>query len=194
MNNIHKVVLASLIASAGLFSTIQLPAVELKLDQHRIQWTGSTPVKSHYGLLTPASFKASLSDDGKLEALEVVLDMNSIDVLDLKGESRDKLTGHLRSEDFFLVDTYPTATFVMESYSHGKAHGTLTIRGVSQHAALPVTITGDAARGFQLAGKFTFNRRDFNVSYQDPSLLDLAKDRIISDSIELDIILEVSAR
>lgn len=194
MKNIQRLLTTGLVAGSVLLSALQLHAGEVQLDKHRIQWTGSTPVKSHYGLLTPSSFKASMSADGTLEVLEIVLDMNSIDVLDLKGESRDNLTGHLRGEDFFLVDTYPTASFVMKSAAPGEIHGIMTIRGVSKPMVLPVEISGNAESGYTLAGKFTFNRRDFNVNYQDPSLLDLAKDRIISNDIELDIVLEVSVR
>ena len=37
--------------------------------------------------------------------------MNEIDVLDLEGEDLQKLTGHLKSPDFFAVEEYPTAMF-----------------------------------------------------------------------------------
>jgi len=180
---------ALLLAAAPLGAT-----TEVALHAHRIQWTGKTPLKYHTGLLTPQSFEASISDAGKIEALSVVLDMNSIDVTDLQGDSRAKLTAHLSNEDFFDVPNHPTASFVMKEHRDGHMHGTITIRGVSREIAIPVTVTGDAASGWTLSGAFSFDRYDFNVNYQKGNLLELAKDKIIDEQISLEIELKVAAK
>jgi len=82
---------------------------------------------------------------------------------------------HLRSEDFFFVEKYPTLTFVstrVARTSPGQfdVAGTLTIRGVSKDVTLPVTYLGTAkdpwgnARvGFET--EITINRKDFGLTW-----------------------------
>jgi len=82
---------------------------------------------------------------------------------------------HLRSEDFFLVEKFPTIDFAStrvartapDQYS---VTGTLTIRGVSREVTLPVTALGEAKdpwgnlkAGFE--AEATINRRDFGLTW-----------------------------
>ncbi|MGC9452601.1 MAG: YceI family protein [Oceanipulchritudo sp.] len=175
-----------LLAGGSLF------AGNYQLDSHTIQWSGSMPAKTHTGLLTPQSFDVSITDDGKVESLNAVLDMSSIDVTDLEGKNRKKLTKHLLSEDFFFVEKYPTAIFNLEQFEEGKLHGTITIRGVSKPVVIPVSVKGHPDRGWILTGAFTFNRQDFNVNYQNGGLFGVAKDKLIRDEVELDIEVKVT--
>jgi polyisoprenoid-binding protein YceI len=80
---------------------------------------------------------------------------------------------HLRSEDFFHVEKFPTITFKSTSVKPGgKDHfevaGQLTIRGVARDIVLPVTFLGLAKDpwGNQRAGfetEITLNRRDYGL-------------------------------
>lgn len=167
-------------------------AGEYQLESHRIAWSGSMPAKTHSGLLTPQSLEVSITDDGQIDSLEVILDMSSINVTDLEGKSRTKLTNHLLSEDFFFVDKYPTASFSLEQFEQGQLHGTITIRGISKHIVVPVSVKGHPDRGWILSGTFTFNRQDFDVNYQNSGFFGVAKDKLIRDEVELDIELKVA--
>jgi polyisoprenoid-binding protein YceI len=92
--------------------------------------------------------------------------------LDTGVEQRD---GHLRSADFFDVETYPVATFVSTGIaSRGDndyvVAGALTIRGISQSVAFDVEHLGffvgmNGARrvGFHATGKI--NREDFGLNW-----------------------------
>lgn len=168
-----------------------LRASEYQLEDYRIAWSGSMPAATHTGLLTPQSVNVSITEDGKIQFLKVVLDMDSIDVTDLKGGKRDKLMEHLRSEDFFFVEKYPTASFDLERHVDGTLYGTMTIRGISKHMALPVEVHGHPDRGWILTGSFTFNRQDFNVNYQNGGFFGVAKDKLIRDEVELNVELKV---
>ncbi|MGC9453053.1 MAG: YceI family protein [Oceanipulchritudo sp.] len=168
-----------------------LQAADYRIEKHRIEWSGSMPAKTHTGLLTPKSFKVSITDEGKVESLDVDLDMTGIDVTDLEGKNRTKLIKHLSSEDFFFVEKYPVSTFQLEQYADGLLHGTITIRGIAKHMAIPVTVKGSPEQGWVLSGRFTFNRQDFNVNYQNGGLFGVAKDKLIRDEVQLDIELKV---
>jgi len=170
---------------------VTLNAGDYDLESHHIAWSGSMPAATHTGLLSPQEFDVEITEDGKIQSLKVVLDMDSIDVTDLEGKKRDKLMGHLRSEDFFFVEKYPTASFDLEEHADGKLHGTITIRGISSQMTLPLEVHGHPDRGWILKGKFTFNRQDFNVNYQNSGFFGVAKDKIIRDEVELDIELKV---
>ena len=168
-----------------------LNASDYELEDHRIAWSGSMPAATHTGLLSPQDLDIEITEDGKIQSLKVVLDMDSIDVTDLKGGKRDKLMGHLRSEDFFFVEKHPTASFDLEQHADGKLHGTITIRGISKPMTLPVEVHGHPDRGYILTGRFTFDRQDFEVNYQNGGLFGVAKDKLIRDEVELDIELKV---
>ncbi len=82
---------------------------------------------------------------------------------------------HLRSADFFEVETYPTMTFTSASIEAAGdnayiVHGDLTIRDVTKRIALPVTFLGAAKDpwgneklGFE--AEITLNRKDFGLTW-----------------------------
>lgn len=82
---------------------------------------------------------------------------------------------HLKSDDFFAVDTYPELTFMSDRVvptgsDTFTVSGTLTIRGVSRPIELPVTYLG-VARDPWGADKLGFeatirlNRKDFGLTW-----------------------------
>ena len=82
---------------------------------------------------------------------------------------------HLRSEDFFAVDKYPTITFVSTSVTpRGKdafeVAGNLTMRGVTKAIVLPVAYLGKATdpwgnQKVAFEGEITLNRKDFGLNW-----------------------------
>jgi polyisoprenoid-binding protein YceI len=74
--------------------------------------------------------------------------MTSITNTDLKDEGyNQKLFGHLKSDDFFGVEKYPTATFEVTKsakFMNGKASGTgkLTIKGKTEEITFDVSKNG----------------------------------------------------
>ena len=49
--------------------------------------------------------------DGLISAATVIIDMTTINTLDLDGGAKESLDGHLSSDDFFGVESFPTAQF-----------------------------------------------------------------------------------
>lgn len=85
----------------------------------------------------------------------------------------DKRDGHLRGDDFFSVDKFPTLTFeskTVKARGAGKldVFGTITIKGVSKAVMVPATIqVGQGPRGevIGVKGDFEINRKDFGIIY-----------------------------
>jgi polyisoprenoid-binding protein YceI len=85
--------------------------------------------------------------------------------IDTANQRRDN---HLRSEDFFHVDRFPTATFesvrVEPRGSSATVVGRLTIRGVTRELAVPVTVEVSGER-LVARGEFSINRTDYGITY-----------------------------
>lgn len=82
---------------------------------------------------------------------------------------------HLRSDDFFAVETYPTITFVSSAITPRGDNvfdvaGTLTMRGVAKDIVIPVTYLGKAKDPWgnervAFEGEMTLNRKDFGLNW-----------------------------
>lgn len=108
-----------------------------------------------------------LSADDTFEGAEVnfSIDTNSIDT------NQPERDGHLKGEDFFAADRFPTITFggVLEKVKNDyKLVGELSIRGVKQPLTLDVDFGGVAKdpwgnikAGFEVNGKI--NRKDYGL-------------------------------
>ena len=92
--------------------------------------------------------------------------------IDTRVEKRDT---HLRSKDFFEVDTYPTIAFRSTEITdvqgtNAKLHGLLTIHGVEKPVVLDLEIHGEGKdpwgnvrSGFTATTKI--NRKDFGLNW-----------------------------
>jgi polyisoprenoid-binding protein YceI len=101
--------------------------------------------------------------------VEFSIDAASIDTGD---EGRD---GHLRSPDFFDVQTYPAITFKSSKVEpHGQGHyhvtGDLTMHGVTRPITVDITqegkftdLQGNPRYSFTVTG--TLNRKDFGLNW-----------------------------
>ena len=81
-----------------------------------IEWKGSKPTGIHNGTINieQGSF---MIKDGAIQSGTFLIDMKSIEVLDMEGEYKEKLEKHLmgtvegKEDHFFDVNKFPTATF-----------------------------------------------------------------------------------
>lgn len=148
-------------------------------------WSGSAVGKSHNGTVDITKGSLTVSN-GVIISGDFVFDMTSINSLDLEGEWKEKLEGHLSDSTFFSVKEFPTAKLKINGYAEGNIIADLTIRDVTKSIKFPSTVTV-AENGVDATAKFTINRTDFGVVYGSGSLFDLAKDKAISDDIDFDI-------
>ena len=136
---------------------------------------------------------AIVADFEKLDASSVEFTIKAASI-DTKNEDRDN---HLRSEDFFDVETYPEITFISSKITKSgnqtfAVTGTLTMHGVSKTVTLPVTFLGEiqGPRGGYVAGfeiETTIDRKDYGIIWN--RALD-AGGMILGDEIQITINLE----
>lgn len=82
---------------------------------------------------------------------------------------------HLRSDDFFAVEKYPTITFDSTGITAAGGNdyhvsGNLTMRGVTKAITIPVTLLGTAVdpwgnQKVAFEGEVTINRKDYGLNW-----------------------------
>jgi polyisoprenoid-binding protein YceI len=80
-----------------------------------------------------------------------------------------RLTGHLKTPDFFNVRQFPTATFetvsIKQSEGNATVTGNLTLHGVTKEISFPATIQLDND-AVSVTAEFVLNRFDFDIIYK----------------------------
>ncbi len=108
----------------------------------------------------------------------IVIDMNSV------WSDNEKLTGHLKSADFFEVETYPKSTFTVTGVEPGeepdsyKLSGTLEMHGTTKAIAFPAMVKKTASGDVSLDAEFAINRKDFGIDYPGKAD-DLIRDEVV---------------
>ena len=123
--------------------------------------------------------------DGKLTGGEVVVDMSTINTTDLEGKWKAKLEGHLKNDDFFKVDKYPTASFKTTSVAaQGKDKYKVTgdLKILNKTNSVDVVLT---QKGKSFTGDLTIDRTKWDLKYGSGSFFDDLGDKAIADEIAL---------
>lgn len=181
-------------AAATAAAAPEAPAGSLALSG-QIDFTGSKVTGSHECTFKEWNGNLSLKD-GKADggALNFSVQTGSV-VADYKKPNAwsEKLTGHLKSCDFFCVEKHPAATFASKSITakageNGATHevaGDLTIRGVTKLVTFPATI---AVTDTEVTGKasFSINRKEYKIEYPGK------KDDLIREGVVLTIDVKAS--
>ena len=161
-------------------------------DESSLVWTGrEVSTSSHYGTINFTSGQFEIAD-GLISQGEFFVDMTSITVQDLTGGSKERLEGHLRSDDFFSVESFPTAHLYIsssEAISNGKwmVNGFLTIKDISHPVLFEMANTEDGWNA-----SLVFDRSKYNVKFRSGTFFENLGDKLIYDDIELKINLKTS--
>ena len=172
--------LAILAAGIGAYAVSAAETkIELNGKNTEIKFVGSKPDGKHEGgfkTLTGA-VTADGSDMAKTK-IEVEIEMDSVYSDDAK------LTGHLKSPDFFGVKANPKSKFVSTKVEPTTAGcsitGDLTLNGKTKSITFPAKTTTTAA-GMTLKSEFKINRNDFGITYGAGK---------ISDDVELKLAID----
>jgi len=168
-------------------SVLSAQKVEVITESSSITWLGKKIGGQHEGNIQIESGNLEFMDD-KIAKGNIVIDMTTITNTDLKDEGyNQKLVGHLKSDDFFGVEKYPKAGFVItgsSAFEDGVASvtGDITIKGKTERIIFDVMRAGNI-----YTAKVDIDRSKFDVRYGSNSFFDNLGDKAINDIFTLNI-------
>lgn len=165
----------------GLMLSSMVFGLEIDTEKSVFEWAGTKAVGSgHGGKIFLASSDVKVKD-GTIVGGTFVMDMKTFTVEDLEGEWEQKFLGHMKSADFFEVETYPTSTLVLNELSNGKAKGELTIKGNTHPVQFDVKKSGQTYEG-----TLKFDRTKFDMIYGSDNFFKNLGDKVINDEVTLE--------
>ena len=171
--------------------------VQMDLTKSSIKWIGKEiTTKEHFGALKFSKAQLEFNGDA-LTGGEFMVDMTTLDVQDLSGGGKQRLEGHLRSDDFFSVDKHQTSYLKINEVlppelsrieadnNSFEVSGELTIKGITQ----PIVFTLKPVSDQSYVADLTFDRSDYNVRFRSGSFFENLGDKLILDDIKLEVTL-----
>tara|TARA_Y200000002_G_scaffold192681_1_gene159048 strand:+ start:303 stop:884 length:582 start_codon:yes stop_codon:yes gene_type:complete len=171
--------------------------VQMDLSKSSIKWIGKEiTTKEHFGALKFSKAQLEFNGD-ELTGGEFTVDMTTLDVQDLSGGGKQRLEGHLRSDDFFSVDKHkssflkinevlsPELSRIASDNNSFEVNGELTIKGITQ----PIVFTLKPLSDQKYIADLTFDRSDYNVKFRSGSFFENLGDKLILDDIKLEVTL-----
>lgn len=183
--------------------------VPINTTESKLEWIGTKVSAYHNGTVAIKSGEIMLKE-GKISGGKFVLDMPTLISLKDDEGSNGKLTGHLKSPDFFDVATYPESTFEItgvtpfsgavdnaggeaaeiSEYSVSDPNymisGNLKIKDVTKNITFPAKVSVNN-NGIDAVAKFNIDRKQWNLVY--PGM----PDDLIKDMIWFGISLKANA-
>lgn len=151
--------------------------------ESEILFVGSKVTGSHSGGFKKFSGNFTVADGALVgTGQKIVIDMNSI------WSDDDKLTEHLKNEDFFHVEKHPEATFELTGLKQAaegsfEVSGNLTLTGTTKNITFPATASVTDGKA-KIHAKFDINRKDFGIVYPGRT------DDLIRDEVVVELKLE----
>ena len=166
--------------------TVSGQTINADKNLSKLVWTGKKVSGSHTGTINLKEGTFNV-EKNRIVSGKFLIDMTTIVDTDLEGSWKEKLEGHLRSEDFFSVEKFSTATLIVESsteFMSGKAEvsGKLTIKGMTHPVKFAVV---------QADGKYkalvTVDRTLYDIRYGSGKFFSNLGDNMIDDMFTLDV-------
>ncbi|HYG37656.1 MAG TPA: YceI family protein [Cytophagales bacterium] len=164
--------------------------------QSSVNWLAKKVTGQHNGTVSVKGGEIHV-EGNSLKGGNIVIDMTSIVVEDLKdAEYNKKLVTHLKSDDFFGVEKYPTSNFEVTSAKpianaaagqpNYELTGKLTIKKTTNEVTVPATVTVEK-KNVNVKASFKIDRSKYDVRYGSTSFFDNLGDKAIYDDFELNV-------
>ena len=174
-------------------------AYRLDTTASRLEWIGRNLNNRHYGIISITEGALEIRG-GLISEGFVTLDMNSIVNRDLQDENYNRmLISHLKSDDFFHVQRYPTATFRLSSSeiipeaapgSPGQiVTGSLELKGQSNQLSFPAEIVAQENGQIKTHAALDIDRTRWGVLYGSGRFFEKLGMHLVSDTISIELFL-----
>jgi polyisoprenoid-binding protein YceI len=184
MKNLKTIAIALLTVTA---LTVSAQTKKINVSKSTVSWIGKKVTGQHEGTVNLQDGVLTFKG-GKLTGGNFTVDMNSINVTDLKaGQGKEKLEGHLKADDFFGTEKYPTTTLVFKKIA-AKAKGVytvtadLTIKGKTNPVTFDLATTANSA-----TTKFKIDRTKYDIRYNSGNFFQNLGDKTIDDDFDVSV-------
>ncbi len=177
----------------------------LDTEKSIVEWTGRNINNRHYGRIAISGGEVVLIN-GLPVSGRFVLDMDSMANLDLQDEGwRGMLHRHLKSEDFFDVERYPTALFELSGTAavagatpgtpNVEISGKLTVKGTTLPLCFSAMVAAQEDGTLKAQAAIDIDRTLWEVCYGSGRMYERLGMHLVNDliSIELFIVTQQSA-
>lgn len=165
--------------------------VVVPMTEGQVYWEGSSLVSKHHGTVQIAKGDL-LYIDSMFEGGTFLIDMKTLQALNMSVDKKIDLETHLKSPDFFDAEKYPVAIFKIVNvervaglvdYTH-KISGTLVLKGIGRVVQLHATIKDKDGKVEINSSEFEINRTDWGIKFRS-GLINTATDQLITDIIKI---------
>ncbi|MCJ0741282.1 YceI family protein [Pedobacter montanisoli] len=183
----------ALVASFAFFAFTTKPtAYTVDATKSSITWEGKKFAGSHNGTVGLTSGTLGFNGNNLAEGNFVV---NMTSIKDADGNA--SLEKHLKADDFFGADKFPSASFAIKKVEGKGAKvnitGDLTIKGVTQSVTFPANITWNADKTVTAtAEKIKIDRTKYGIQYKSKSIFSNIGDNFIYDEFIINVKLVAS--
>lgn len=159
------------------------------ITKSSLDWVGKKVTENHTGKLKLKSGSIKM-ENGQIQSANLLVDMSSITVTDIKNKTYNKkLRDHLKSDDFFSVKNNPTAEFALNEIKPDKggklrAFGDLTIKGIKKPIDFPVEVNTDGDK-VRIVGTAVINRTLYDIRYKSGKFFPNLGDKLIYDNFDV---------
>jgi len=165
------------------------------LEKSNLRWVAEKVTGSHWGYVNVKKGSVEIKND-RLVSGEFIVDMKTIEVMDIKGTPwGKKLEAHLHSKDFFDTENYPEAYFSIHSVKMKNndliVSGDMTIKDITHpldfNCAIVYRDDTSSAKG-----QMEIDRTLYDVTYRSFKYFPDIGDRMINDIFTIDF--EIDAK
>jgi polyisoprenoid-binding protein YceI len=188
---LSAILMVAFVASISFLAfTPKADTYTVDLTKSSISWEGKKLVGGHTGTVDLTS--GSLVFNGKkLTSGGFVANMTAIKTMD-NGKPNAGLDRHLKADDFFGAEKFPTSSFVIKKVVGNGANvnvtGDLTVKGTTHSITFPATLTWNADKTVSAtAEKIVIDRTKYGIQYRSKSIFSDIGDKMIEDDFTLSV-------
>lgn len=184
--------ISTLLAILFIAVTVSAQDYNVNTEKSELKWNGKKVTGEHWGYMSLKDGAFTIKDN-KIVKGTFTIDMTSMTCEDLEDPKwNKKLVDHLKSDDFFSVDKFPSATLQITESTAFKGNeatvkGTLTIKGITH----PISFTA-VKSGNMYNANIKVDRTKYEVKYGSGKFFDNLGDNMIYDDFTLDVKIAVN--
>jgi len=172
--------------------TSKVTSLNVNKNESKLTWHAEKMTGTHDGTINVYWGKLNFQDKKLLSGF-ILLDMQSIQVTDLKSPDKEKLEANLKGDNFFDTGRFTVARFDITNISYACAgnpgkimiEGNLNLHGVVKKISFKTGVQKNTGAEFVAVADAEINRRDWNVATGNYKY-----NNFISPTIKLHIVLK----